>query len=91
MSDGVTQPTQAATQTQLLSSQPQYVEDTSDLWGFLIPCNASNPYVARINFHKGKSRYAVGRGPQNDIQFPRCPIVSKYLHHVSHQRAEQID
>ncbi|EJF58075.1 kinase-like protein [Dichomitus squalens LYAD-421 SS1] len=75
MSDGVTQPTQTATQTQLLS-QHQYVEDTSDLWGFLIPCNASNPYISRINFHKTKLTYAVGRGPHNDIHFPKCPIVS---------------
>ena len=71
------QPTQAATQTQA-ASQHHIVEDTN-LWGFLIPCNANNPHISRINFHKSKRTYTLGRTSRNDIQLPKCLIVSKWL------------
>ena len=71
------QPTQAATQTQAASQHP-IVEDTN-LWGFLIPCNANNPHISRINFHKSKRTYTLGRTSRNDIQLPKCLIVSKWL------------
>ncbi|KAM5541354.1 hypothetical protein V8D89_004908 [Ganoderma adspersum] len=74
-SSPVSQPTQAATQTQLASQHPHIVEDTN-LWGFLIPCNASNPHISRINFHKPKRVYTLGRTSRNDIQLPKGLIVS---------------
>nr|VWO94551.1 Multicopper oxidase [Ganoderma boninense] len=74
-SSPVSQPTQAATQTQLASQQHHIVEDTN-LWGFLIPCNSNNPHISRINFHKPKKVYTLGRTSRNDIRLPKCQIVS---------------
>ncbi|KAI0701131.1 kinase-like domain-containing protein [Cerioporus squamosus] len=74
MADGaVTQSTQAATQ---FATQFDDTTEDSDLWGFLLPANPNNTNISRINFYKSQSKYTIGRGPGNDIRFPRCLFVS---------------
>ncbi|TFK85051.1 Pkinase-domain-containing protein [Polyporus arcularius HHB13444] len=74
MADGaVTQSTQAATQ---LATQFDDATEDLDLWGFLLPVNSNNTDISRINFYKTKPNYTIGRGPGNDIRFPRCLFVS---------------
>lgn len=68
------QSTQQATQaTQEASQQDSSVID-AHLWGYLLPCN---PKLHRIDFHKLRNTYCIGRNSesgQNDIIFPGLKI-----------------
>ncbi|KAI0701141.1 kinase-like domain-containing protein [Cerioporus squamosus] len=53
-----------------------------DAWGSLIPCNAGNPSLARVDFVKPKLKYTIGRGSrksetQCDVTFPKLTELSR--------------
>lgn len=74
----VSQSTQAATQAATqFATQFDDATDDPEIWGFLLPATSNNPHISRINFLKSQHKYTIGRGPSNDIRFPRCTFVSK--------------
>lgn len=82
-SGDTSQSTQQTTQaTQEASQQDGSIID-AHLWGYLLPCN---PKLHRIDFHKLRKTYSIGRNAesgQNDIIFPG-PKISKLQKYMSH-------
>lgn len=76
------QSTQQATQqaTQDASQHPQGSIMDAHLWGYLLPCN---PQLYRIDFHKLRKEYTIGRNGEpgaNDIILPGLKISKLHTH-----------
>ncbi|KAH9913075.1 kinase-like protein [Epithele typhae] len=64
-----TQPLETQAATQLVSQTEHPADD--DLWGVLIPCNAANPHIKRVDLFKGQRTYRIGRKSLNDVVLDR--------------------
>ena len=71
--EGVSEPTQGSTQstqgtTQSTQEASYTAPERSDgtIWGSLIPLNALNPHISRIDLKKDKHLYIIGRGRHTD-------------------------
>ena len=83
-----TQSTQQSTQPTQYASQERSIVN-AEIWGSLIPFSCANPYISRVDFFKTQTTYTIGRSRQdgvNDVSFPKCLKMSKYLLLTPHLR-----